>query len=99
MKRFPHAAILLAAVALVAADKGEKEKGDGEKIKGDTEEGAGLTDQQFARLLTTFLGDPLGEQKNEIAKKLIVYTFNTPKAAVFLGEFQKNLENPARLML
>ena len=34
MKRLPHVAILLLAVALVAADKGEKKKGDAEKIQG-----------------------------------------------------------------
>ena len=34
MKRLPHVAILLVAVALVAADKGEKKKGDAEKIQG-----------------------------------------------------------------
>lgn len=34
MKRLPHVAILLMAVALVAADKGEKRVGDAEKIQG-----------------------------------------------------------------
>ena len=34
MKRLPHIAILLVAVALVAADNGEKKKGDAEKIQG-----------------------------------------------------------------
>ena len=34
MKRLPHVAILLVAIALVAADKGEKKKGDAEKIQG-----------------------------------------------------------------
>ena len=35
MKRLPHTAILLAVVAFVAADKGEKKKkGDAEKIQG-----------------------------------------------------------------
>ena len=34
MKRLPHVAMLLVAVALVAADKGEKKKGDAEKIQG-----------------------------------------------------------------
>ena len=37
MKRLPHVAILLVAACLVAADKGEKKKGDAEKIhKSDT---------------------------------------------------------------
>ena len=34
MKRLPHVAMLLVAVALVAADKGEKKKSDAEKIQG-----------------------------------------------------------------
>lgn len=34
MKRLPHVAILLLAACLVAADKGEKKKGDAEKIQG-----------------------------------------------------------------
>ena len=34
MNRLPHIAMLLVAVALVAADKGEKEKSDAEKIQG-----------------------------------------------------------------
>ena len=34
MKRLPHVAMMLLAVALVAADKGEKKKSDFEKIQG-----------------------------------------------------------------
>ncbi len=34
MKRLPHVAVLLVAVALVAADEDEKKKGDAEKIQG-----------------------------------------------------------------
>lgn len=34
MKRLPHVAILMVAVALVAADKGEEKKGDAEAIQG-----------------------------------------------------------------
>jgi hypothetical protein len=48
--------------------------------------GEGLTDQQFDRLLTRFLEDPLQEKAKEVAKLLVVYTLQTPKAAVVLGE-------------
>jgi hypothetical protein len=46
----------------------------------------GLTDQQFGRLLTVFLEDPLQKKGKELAKLLVVYTMQTPKAAVVLGE-------------
>lgn len=45
-----------------------------------------LTDQQFNRLLTVFLEDPLHEKGKDIAKLLVVSTMQTPKAAVMLGE-------------
>src|SRR5689334_7277599 len=48
--------------------------------------GKELTDQQFGRLLTLFLEDPLHAKAREFAKVLIAYTIQTPKAAVVLGE-------------
>src|SRR5262245_33238992 len=45
-----------------------------------------LTDQQFGRALTMFLEDPLQEKGKELAKLLVVFTMQTPKAAVILGE-------------
>jgi len=45
-----------------------------------------LTDQQFGRALTMFLEDPLHEKGPELAKVLIIFTMQTPKAAVMLGE-------------
>jgi hypothetical protein len=49
-------------------------------------EGGGLTEQQFGRLLTMFLEDPLHAKANEMAKLLVTFTMQTPKAAVMLGE-------------
>src|SRR5437016_4602131 len=75
MRAFRHFTLLAALVLLVCepALPGEKK-------------GEGLTDQQFGRLLTTFLEDPLHEKAKEVAKMLVVYTLQTPKAAVMLGE-------------
>jgi hypothetical protein len=66
--------LLTALVLLVPASALADEKKDKE-----------LTDQQFGRLLTMFLEDPLHEKGKEFAKLLIVYTMQTPKAAVMLG--------------
>jgi hypothetical protein len=45
-----------------------------------------LTDQQFGRLLTLFLENPLHEKAKDLAKILITHTSQTPNAAVMLGE-------------
>jgi hypothetical protein len=57
-----------------------------EPVRSGEKKGEGLTDQQFDRLLTRFLEDPLHDKAKETAKMLIVYTLQTPKAAVMLGE-------------
>ena len=79
MKRLPHIAILLVAVALVAADKGEKKKGDAEKIQGKWTTVAsyhkGKKDVKAVRDILTFIGNqvivaPEGTDRN------IVVTFD-----------------------
>jgi hypothetical protein len=67
---------LLAAAVLLVGDGGRA----GEK------KGESLTDQQFGRMLTVFLEDPLHEKGKDVAKALVVFTLQTPKAAVMLGE-------------
>jgi hypothetical protein len=51
----------------------------------DEKKGEKLTDKQFGRLLTVFLEDPLHENGKEVAKLLVIYTLQTPRAAVMLG--------------
>lgn len=50
------------------------------------EKDAGLSDQQFSRALTMFLEDPLNDKSKDLAKALVVFTMQTPNAAVVLGE-------------
>jgi hypothetical protein len=45
-----------------------------------------MTDEQFGRLLTVFLEDPLHKKGKELARLLIIHTMQTPNAAVVLGE-------------
>lgn len=73
MRSLSSVTLLTALVLLVSA-------------RADENKGEELTDQQFSRLLTVFLEDPLREKAKEIAKMLVVYTMQTPKAAVMLGE-------------
>jgi hypothetical protein len=54
--------------------------------RADEKKDAALTEQQFGRLLTVFLEDPTDEKANEAAKLLVIFTMQTPKAAVMLGE-------------
>jgi hypothetical protein len=70
----PFAVLSLFALLVSSARADEKKK---------PEE---LTDQQFNRLLTMFLDDPLQEKGKDIARLLIIHTMQTSKAAVMLGE-------------
>lgn len=45
-----------------------------------------ITEKQFWRASLLFMEDPLGESAKEYAKAILVFTSQTPKAAVFLGE-------------
>jgi hypothetical protein len=54
--------------------------------RADDKPGEGLTDQEFGRLLSMFLDDPLHEKGKAVAKGLVVFTLQTPDAAVVLGE-------------
>jgi len=50
------------------------------------EKGSEITDKDFARIALLFLEDPVGPKAKDYAKILVVYTIETPKAAVFLGK-------------
>jgi hypothetical protein len=45
-----------------------------------------LNDKQFRRAVTVFLEDPLGEKAKDIAKFIMAFASQTPKAVVFLGK-------------
>ena len=64
---------LLAAMALLV----------GSPARAGAQKDEGLTDQQFGRLLTMFLEDPLHEKGKDIARLMIVFTLQTPKAALY----------------
>jgi hypothetical protein len=53
--------------------------------RADEKKGEGLTAQQFDRVLTVFLDDPHHKDAKEMAKVLIVFTMESPKATVVLG--------------
>jgi hypothetical protein len=44
------------------------------------------SDRDFDRLLTVFLDDPLHEKAKDMARAVVLFTLETPKAAVVLGE-------------
>ena len=75
MRSFLSFTLLTASILLVSHSALADDKND-----------EGLTDQQFGRLLTMFLEDPLQEKGKEVAKLLVFYTMETPKAAVMLGK-------------
>lgn len=50
------------------------------------QEKSGITEQQFRRITVTFLEDPLGEKAKDMAKAIIVFTMETPDAAVVMGK-------------
>jgi hypothetical protein len=54
--------------------------------RADEKPGKGLSDREFDRLLTVFLDDPLHEKGKDMARAVVVFTLETPKAAVVLGE-------------
>jgi len=75
MRLWFHSTLLVTLVLLVS-----------DLALGDEKKAEVLTDQQFGRLLTLFLEDPLHEKGKDIARMLVVYTMQTPKAAVMMGE-------------
>lgn len=75
MRSLLRFALLAALVLLAPGHTRAQEKKD-----------EGLSDQQFGRLLTVFLEDPLHEKGKDVAKGLIVFTMQSPKVAVVLGE-------------